>query len=200
MGSRLKQGFFARDSAEVAEGLLGKMLIREDEGKVISGIITETEAYYGADDPASRVAQQGRTPLTEIMWRKPGKLFVYMVHGHWLLNIITRKEERPGAVLIRAIRPVKGKEEMKGRRDIDDESRLSDGPGKLTEALAIDKGFNGKLITDSKLSIKDSKREADCKRTGRIGVSQGQKLQLRFVAADIRPFNRTTAEDGYQPR
>lgn len=185
MSSRLNCRFFARDSAKVAEELVGKKLIRQIESKIISGIITETEAYYGANDPASRVAQQGKTPMTEIMWDQAGKIFVYMVHGYWLLNLITREEGKPGAVLIRAIEPLKGKERMKSDRDCEDETTLTNGPGKLTEALAIDKSFNDKLITNSDLSIKKSDREISCKRTGRIGVSQGEDLKLRFVAQEI---------------
>jgi len=185
MSSKLACDFFARDSAVVAEALLGHRLIRDLAGDKLSGLITETEAYYGAEDPASRVAQQGRTNMTDIMWDQAGKLFIYMVHGYWLLNVITRGEGQPGAVLIRGLKPLTGIEIMKNKRGQDNERRLTDGPGKLTQALAIDDSFNGEKIENCQLTITSNKREVTSKRTGRIGVSDGEDLKLRFEARAI---------------
>ena len=134
----LKRNFFQRDTSLVARELLGKILVRKLQGKYTSGIIIETEAYYGMGDPASH-AFRGMTPRSRVMFGKAGVAYVYLCYGvYWLLNAVTEKEDTPGAVLIRGLKPLEGIQEMKKRREIQEVKQLADGPGKLTIALGID--------------------------------------------------------------
>ena len=103
--------FYERNPASVAKDLLGKTLLRKLESEVLSGKIVETEAYYGGSDPASR-AYRGRKRFNELMFMSVGKAFIYMVHANWLLNIVAHVEGGVGAVLIRAIEPIEGIENM----------------------------------------------------------------------------------------
>ena len=131
----LEREFYERESAIAARGLLEKILVRKINSKVLSGKIVETEAYYGGRDPASR-AYRGRTKFNELMYAEPGKTFIYMVHGNWLLNIVAHLKGEVGAVLIRAIEPIQGMEVMVKNRVVKNFLSLTNGPGKLTKALA----------------------------------------------------------------
>lgn len=174
-----KSDFFARSSDKVARDLLGYTLVKMDRG-VLKGKIVETEAYYGNEDPASRVAQNGRTDMTEIMWGSPGKIFVYMVHNNWMFNFITEEKGKPGAVLIRAVEPLTGIELMKKRREMPFKS-LTDGPGKFTQAFQIDKRFKGQFVNDCAVQIEnDQNKNFEIERSGRIGISEGKEKQWRF--------------------
>ncbi|GAH90627.1 unnamed protein product [marine sediment metagenome] len=105
--------FYKRDTLEVARDLLGKALVKFKGPEMVGGIILETEAYYGQDDPASH-AYGGKTPRSEIMFGKPGIAYVYMCYGmYYLLNVVTENEGKPGAVLIRALKPLWGIDIMK---------------------------------------------------------------------------------------
>ena len=134
--------FYKRRTITVARQLLGAMLVRKVNGNSLSGMITETEAYLGRDDSACHAYRQ-RTPRNSVMFGPPGFAYVYLVYGmHHMLNIVTEKVGRPCAVLIRAFKPVEGlghMEWLRGRRGRD----LSNGPGKLCQAMAIDKSLNG---------------------------------------------------------
>lgn len=175
----LKGNFYSRDSNVVAKELLGKILVKGETG----GRIVETEAYYGPDDPASH-ASSGRSQRNEVMFGPAGRTYVYLCYGmYYLLNITTRKEGEPGAVLIRAIEPRKGIEEMKERRGTKDAKNLTNGPGKLTMAMDIDKEHNNIDITkkDSLIKVLDSKEEPEnIGESGRIGISEGEDMDLRF--------------------
>lgn len=176
----LSKSFFTRDAALVARELLGKILVHESAGATAVGKIVETEAYYGNRDPASRAFR--RTPMSEIMWAVGGKTFVYMVHGHWLLNFITGKEGVPSAVLIRALEPLNSMELMKKRRGTNKIKNLCSGPGKLTEAMAITKAQHNIDATISKeLFILNSKEKPKINCSNRIGVDgRDLKRKLRF--------------------
>ena len=178
--------FCRRDTLEVARDLLGKALVKFKGPEMVGGIILETEAYYGEDDPASH-AYGGKTPRSEIMFGKPGIAYVYMCYGmYYLLNVVTENEGKPGAVLIRAIKPLWGIDIMKKRRNANPESRLTDGPGKLTIALGIDKQDNGvDIVTgENGLHISDYKKgdsSLSIAVTGRIGIKKGKDRMLRFL-------------------
>ena len=140
---RLSASFFARDTVQVAQALVGKRLVRMDGNQRIAGMIIETEAYRGEEDLACH-CRAGRTERTEIMYGPPGRAYVYFVYGmHWMLNIVTEKEGYPGAVLIRAIKPDEGLDRIARRRNSRPQKNWTDGPAKLCQALAIDGEVNG---------------------------------------------------------
>ena len=143
MTDRLTESFFERDTVQVARDLIGKKLVRIIGDSRVSGIISETEAYRGEEDLACH-ARAGRTPRTEIMFGPPGRTYIYFVYGmHWLLNVVTERDGFPGAVLIRAIKPVDGLHIIAQRRDGRPQDQWTDGPAKLCQALDIDGRFNG---------------------------------------------------------
>lgn len=147
--SVLSCDFFNRNTLNVARELLGKLLIRELDGNILSGMIIETEAYIGTDDTACH-ASKGRTPRNSVMFGRAGISYVYFVYGmHYMLNVVTEAENHPCAVLVRAICPIEGQEMMKKLRH-NKIKHLADGPAKLTRALAIDKSFNGWDMTQGK--------------------------------------------------
>jgi len=184
----LGRDFYSRDTAEVAKNLLGKLLVKSaGANSVCAGYITETEAYYGAEDPASH-AHRGITPRCEIMFGKAGIAYVYFCYGfHYMLNAVKEKEGVPGAVLIRAVSPVSGREDMFSRRKVSEEKNLANGPGKLTSAFGINLEDNGKDLTDPSGDIcilenkNNSKKELiNIKSSSRIGIKNGKDKYLRF--------------------
>jgi DNA-3-methyladenine glycosylase len=146
----IQQAFFARPTLTVARALLGQRLVRELEGQRLSGLIVETEAYVGPNDSASH-ASKGRTPRTKVMFGPPGRTYVYLVYGmHYMLNVVTEQEDFPAAVLIRAVAPVEGLEVMQANRRLGHRANapnLTNGPGKLCQALGIDQALNNWDIT-----------------------------------------------------
>lgn len=171
--------FFARDPKTVARELIGCELIHNRSTELI-GYIVETEAYYGFDDPASH-AFSGKTERNEPMFKKAGKAYVYISYGiHNMLNVVTGKRGEPSAVLLRAVKPIKGLANMKENRGIDDEKELCSGPGKVTEAFGITKDHNMVDLIDSELRIEERSFEGEIARDTRIGISKGEKLKLRF--------------------
>jgi len=139
-GRRLGRRFYARDPLAVAPDLLNKVLVHGAR----AGRIVEVEAYRGTDDPASH-AFRGPTPRTEVMFGPPGHLYVYFSYGmHWCANAVTSRDGEAGAVLIRALAPLRGVEAMHAarpaaRRPVD----LANGPAKACQALGIDGSHDG---------------------------------------------------------
>lgn len=180
--SMLSKDFYERDPALVAQDLLGKILVRKINSEILSGKIVETEAYYGEDDPASK-AYKGRKMFNELMFMDVGKAFIYMVHGNWLLNIVAHLKGSVGAVLIRAIQPMEGIENMQKNRNMKDTCDLTSGPGKLTKALAITNDLNGIDVKrkNSQLMIVEGKSESlQISSSRRIGVKADLPQKLRF--------------------
>jgi DNA-3-methyladenine glycosylase len=146
---KLPQTFYAQSARTVAQALLGKKLVRQLNGRRLSGIIVETEAYCDADDRdlachGERVNNAQPTPRTAVMFGPAGFAYVYFTYGiHWLFNVVTGQVGQPNAVLIRALQPVDGVDlmvEHRGKRPL---TQLTNGPAKLTQALRIDKSYNG---------------------------------------------------------
>ncbi len=147
MRAVLERPFYARDVVTLARDLLGRVLVRQWEGRRLSGVIVETEAYAGGDDAGSH-AFRGPTARNRSMFGPPGHAYVYRVYGiHHCLNLVGEGEGIPGAVLIRALRPHEGREEMARRRGRP-ASEATNGPGKLCQALAIDLALDGADLCD----------------------------------------------------
>jgi DNA-3-methyladenine glycosylase len=177
----LPRQFYETDPGEAAEGLLGNILVRNLKAETLSGLIVETEAYYGSDDPASR-ARDGMKDYNRLMWDQPGLTFIYNVHKYWMLNIVAHEPNQVGAVLIRAIEPIDGIETMKKNRGIENVEELTNGPGKLTVALEIDNGLHGIPVTsyESGITIAENKTDFKVGSSNRIGVRKDLKKKLRF--------------------
>jgi len=143
----LSRDFYSRYVVDVARSLLGKVLVRIVDEGIMAGLIVEVEAYRGSDDPASH-AYRGMTERNKVMWSKPGTAYVYQIYGiHYCLNVVAEPEGSPAAVLIRAVEPILGLELMLRNRRVDDIRSLTNGPAKLTKALAINRSFNGWDLT-----------------------------------------------------
>lgn len=185
----LPRSFYERDSSEVARDLLGKILVCEAGGRT-SGIIVETEAYYGDKDPASKVF--GRKSKDHPMYGEAGKVYVYVVHASWLLNIVTGKVGEAGAVLIRAVEPLEGIELMRERRGTKEITELTNGPGKLAKAMQIDGRMQGEDVCTGKLIyITHGPRSVFSIGTShRIGVRRDVRRKLRFFIDGNRFVSR----------
>ena len=165
----------------VARDLLGKILVRRLGGGSLGGVIVETEAYYGMDDPASR-AYRGRKRYNAVMFGEPGRLFVYNVHRYWMLNFVAHEPGKVGGVLVRALEPTIGVERMMENRPVERLEDLTSGPGRLTVAFGIDKGLNGSPVDDEAhpVHVLDNHLAFVVGRSGRIGVTKDLPEELRF--------------------
>ncbi|MCD6592543.1 DNA-3-methyladenine glycosylase [Candidatus Bathyarchaeota archaeon] len=179
----LPRRFYERDPEVVAKNLLGKILIRKIRDKRLSGMIVETEAYYGPGDPASR-ASNGMKSFNRLMWLKPGIAFIYNVHKYWMFNIVAHEPGEVGAVLVRAVEPLEGIDIMKKNRGIEDKriTDLTNGPGKLTVAFGINKRLNGVDVTSrrSPIHVLDGHVQVKISSSKRIGVRADLEKNLRF--------------------
>jgi DNA-3-methyladenine glycosylase len=183
----LAKSFYERNPEVVARELLGKRLVRLIEGERLEGVIVETEAYLGGDDPASR-AFQGRKKYNAGMWEEAGRLFVYNVHKYWMLNVISHMPGGVGGVLFRAIEPIAGVEAMMRRRPVVNVKELTNGPGKLSVALGVTRELSGILVsnTGALVHILDAPSILACATSHRIGVIRDLPEELRFYV----PGNR----------
>jgi DNA-3-methyladenine glycosylase len=159
----LSRDFYERATLDVARDLIGKVLVHETGAGRASGVIVETEAYIGEDDPACHAAP-GPTARNAPLYGPPGIAYVYLNYGiHYLVNAVTEAEGWPAAVLIRALAPLDGIGLMRRRRARGtaraaasfDETELCRGPGNLTKALGIDLRQNLKDLTASSLRVED---------------------------------------------
>lgn len=185
----LPRGFYLQDTRAAAQKLLGQLVVRRlPSGETLSGIIVETEAYL-TDDPACH-AYRGQTPRNSAMFGPPGHAYVYFTYGlHMMLNLVCAPEGIAEAVLIRAIEPVEGIEAMRRNRGSILETRLlTNGPGKLAQALALTRlSHNGLDVTDpvSELQVMPNEYPTFEIVTGkRIGITQGMESLWRYYIRD----------------
>lgn len=153
----LPRSFYDRNTVRVARDLLGKRLVKLENGKRIAGLISEAEAYRGEEDQGCH-ARSGRTPRTQVMYGPAGYAYVYFTYGnHWMLNAVCEAEGFPAAVLLRAIWPTEGIDVIKKRRGSQPRKHWTNGPGKICHALGIDASFKGVDLctTDAGLYIED---------------------------------------------
>ena len=174
--------FYERDPEVVAKDLLGKIIVRRLDDNILSGMIVETEAYYGPGDPASR-AYDGMKNFNRPMWLDPGVAFIYNVHKYWMFNVVAHEPGGVGAVLIRAVEPIDGVEIMMKNRGVYNELiELTSGPGRFTVAFKIDKSLNGTNLTSAEnpIYITDNKVQFEISSSKRIGVRADLDRDLRF--------------------
>jgi DNA-3-methyladenine glycosylase len=179
----LAHAFFDRPAPEVARDLLGKVLVSVVDGVETGGRIVETEAYLGADDPGSHASTRGITKRNAVMYAAPGSVYVYFTYGnHHMLNLVAEAKGIAGGVLIRAIEPVVGVETMAARRLGRPILEMANGPGKLAAALGLDLSDNGTLLGHGRVVVYDAESIPDdaVATSGRIGLSAGHELPLRF--------------------
>jgi len=176
----LGNDFYTRNTEVVAKDLLGKILVRRLGDEHLGGIIVETEAYFGAEDPASR-AFHGKKRYNSVMFGEPGHLFIYNVHKYWMLNFIAH-DNGVGGILVRAIEPTMGVETMQKNRPVKRDRDLTSGPGKLTLALDVDRSLNGQLTTDDscEIHVLDNEYDFEMGTSHRIGVTKDLPEHFRF--------------------
>ena len=155
---KLDREFFRQDAEKLAPLLVGKLLVkRQPDGSIIKLRITETEAYLGVEDTACH-AHKGKTQRSEILWRDGGTVYVYLCYGmHNLMNIVSGLEGDPQAVLIRCCEG-------------------AEGPGRLTKALGIDRGYNGAdILNCPDLWLEDDGKLVDIILGTRVGIAYAEE-------------------------
>jgi DNA-3-methyladenine glycosylase len=174
--------FFEKPTVQLARDLLSCVVVHG----ATAGMIVETEAYLGEGDLASHSAR-GLTERTKVIFGPPGRAYVYFIYGmHECLNVVAETDGKPGCVLVRAIEPLTGIPLMRERRHWQGPPvGLGNGPGKLTQALAITRKHYGVRLDKGELTIRRwrEKREFTIAATPRIGISECVDLPLRFVWA-----------------
>ena len=182
-GAVLSLDFYRREVREVARDLLGMHLVTLLRGKRTAGLIVETEAYLPQGDSACHGSKK-RTPRTEVMFAAGGVAYVYPIHARVCFNVVTGETDQPAAVLIRAIEPTEGIEWMQRRRQREKLTELARGPGRLCQALGIDRAINGWDLSRGERIWIESHSPVTAKEiiiTPRIGVTSATDLLLRYA-------------------
>ena len=192
---KLPLSFYQRDDVlQIAKELLGKVIVTKWQDVRTSGRIVECEAYNGVIDQASHAFGGRRTARNEIMYANAGSAYVYFCYGiHHLFNVVTNKKDIPHAILIRAVEPLQGIDEMLRRRNWHElDSGLTKGPGSLSVALGIRVKHNGQSLLSRELYIADDGfivPDKDIGRSERIGVEysgKAAKYPYRFYVKGNR--------------
>ena len=188
MSAELPVEFYDRPVVDVARDLVGCSLMVDGVG----GIITETEAYH-VSEPACH-AYVGLTERTAPLYGPPGNAYVYLSYGvHSLLNAVAEPEREAAAVLIRALEPREGLEQMRKRRGVEAERTLCSGPGKLTQALGIGLELNKAPLVGGPFEIRERSEDWDAEVVGvapRIGITRAVELEWRFCEVGSRYLSR----------
>ncbi|HSH36558.1 DNA-3-methyladenine glycosylase [Schnuerera sp.] len=184
---KLTREFYSRDTITVAKELLGKVLVHNIGGQNLKGRIVETEAYLGLKDKAAHSYGGKKTKRLETMYGIPGTAYVYLIYGmYYCFNIVTEKKGIPEAVLIRAIEPIQGIDEMSKNRFGQNYTNLSkyqrenftNGPGKLSMALKIDKILDKADLCGDKIYLEYGQKETfKIVETKRIGIDYAEEAK-----------------------
>ena len=199
----LDRSFYDCDPHELAEKLLGKTLVRKTDDAICAARLVEVEVYGGIDDPACHADSGRPTPRTESMFGDPGQVYVYTIYGMYqCLNVVAAKSPRVAALLIRAAEPLHGVEAMAIRRGLDltharTERNLASGPGKLCQAMAIDRAHDGLFFDDDALFLTDTESNVptEIDRSTRIGLNRETcgacvDFEWRYTVAGSRFLSR----------
>ena len=172
--------YMSEDTLQVSRDLLGKLLVVPDEqGQRVSGVIVETEAYMGEIDRAAHSFGGRRTPRNEITYAEGGHVYVFFIYGmYYQLNFVTGQANVPHVALIRGIEPVEGIEIMRGRRGTMPDKNLTSGPGKVCIAFGIDRSLNGENLLGDKIWLEDHRTfsEDEIGAGKRIGIDYAQEF------------------------
>jgi DNA-3-methyladenine glycosylase len=178
---QLARGFFSRSVHEVAPELIGATFLVDG----IGGPIVEVEAYHHTDPAAHSFA--GPTARNAVMFGPPGYVYVYRSYGvHWCVNFVCEAEHSASAVLIRALMPTKGLRTMRRRRGLADERLLCAGPGRLCEALAITRAYNGMALDRAPFALFARTSPVEIAAGPRVGISKATDLPWRYGLAGSR--------------
>jgi DNA-3-methyladenine glycosylase len=193
--SKLKREFYTRSVLKVAKELLGKIIVKNENGIILSGKIVEVEAYDGILDEAAHT-YGGMTERNKIMFDEGGFLYVYFTYGvHYCSNIVTGKEGRGTAVLLRGIEPLEGIEQMAknkySKKEISQKEKvnLTNGPGKICRAFDINKRHYGIDLTSDYIFLLDQPKlkPKEIAVSKRIGIRKSVHLPWRFYIKN-NPF------------
>jgi DNA-3-methyladenine glycosylase len=196
MPAKLSEDFYLQKTEVIARKLLGKKLVRIYRGQRISGIITETEAYLGAEDRAAHSFGLRKTDRVQSMYLEGGHAYVYFIYGmHFCFNVVTRTSKHPEAVLIRALEPVEGIQWMERFRETKEHKNLTTGPAKLCKALKITRDQDGESLRGGEIFIEDAPAVArnQIVTTARIGVDYAEEAAawpLRFYLGGSQYISR----------
>lgn len=181
MGTSLPPALHTGSVLDAAMALLGMRLRTQFDDNITEVALTEVEAYNGPNDPASH-AFRGKTPRNATMFGPPGRLYVYRSYGiHWCMNVVTGPPDDPAAVLLRGGMITRGERIAAMRRRRTD--HLTNGPGKLAQALGVHGGHDGTSLTTGPVRLLEAVHEVvSVERTPRIGISQAAERPWRFVA------------------
>jgi DNA-3-methyladenine glycosylase len=184
--------FFARSVHDVAPELIGVTLLVDG----IGGPIVEAEAY-DQEDPASH-GYRGRTARNAAMFGPAGRAYVYRSYGiHWCLNLVCEGEDVASAVLIRALEPTYGLDEMRRRRGVDEPRLLCSGPGKLCQALGVTREHDGLRLDRPPFELRPREDPVEVVTGPRIGITRAAELPWRYAEAGSRFLSRPL---GARPR
>lgn len=188
----LPVGFFLRPTQRVARELIG-CIIESRMGRARTlGRIVEVEAYLGHRDPASHAYDNRRHKQNETLYAPAGTWYVYRSYGvHWCANLVCERRVNGGAVLLRAVEPLEGVVVMRRRRGgIERDRLLASGPGRLTQALAIDRSLDGIVMSRSEVRIYRSEEAVEVGTSRRIGITRAMDWPLRFTLNGSRYLSR----------
>ncbi|HEX6124335.1 MAG TPA: DNA-3-methyladenine glycosylase [Pyrinomonadaceae bacterium] len=179
--ARLSRDFYMRtDTLGVARALLGKLLVVPTaDGRRVSGMIVETEAYLGEIDKAAHSYGGRRTARNEITYAEGGHVYVFFVYGmYYQLNLVTGLMDHPHVVLVRAVEPVEGIEIMRERRGTMKDTNLTSGPGKLCIAFGITRDLNGEDLEGERIWLEEYRTiKKKLVRSGpRIGIDYAEEF------------------------
>lgn len=167
----LPSSFYQIPTLELAQNLLGCILIKKTEDGNCSGYIVETEAYLGPTDRAAHSFNNRRTKRTEVMFGSSGHAYTYTMHTHCLVNVVSGNKNAPEAILIRALEPLTGIDQMIKRRGTNQIKNLTSGPGKLTKAMGINMDDYGHPLWMEPLYIVKGYEPISISNGKRIGIA-----------------------------
>jgi DNA-3-methyladenine glycosylase len=193
---KLEREFYCQSSLKLAQELPGKILVHTSNGHTMSGRIVEVEAYMGVEDKAAHSYAGKRTKRTEVMYGIPGILYVFSIYGMYnCVNIVAGEVDEPQAVLIRAVEPIDGLNQMSFNRykksyeflSKKERLNLTNGPGKLCMAMGIDKSANGIDLCNDIFFLEDTEYRPEIVSSKRIGIDYAEEavdFPWRFYSKD----------------